>query len=38
MPLPSGLAIAGLIIAGAVTVAWTVVVGYGLFALIERVL
>ena len=38
MPLPSVLAIAGLIIAGAVTVAWTVALGYGLFALIERVL
>ena len=38
MPLPSGLAIAGLIIPGVVTVAWTVVLGYGLFALIERVL
>ena len=38
MPLPSRLAIAGLIIAGAVTVVAAVVLGYGLFALIERVL
>jgi hypothetical protein len=36
--MPSGLAVAGLIIGGAVTVAWTVVLAYGLFALIERVL
>jgi hypothetical protein len=38
LSMPSGLAIAGLIIAGAVTVAWTVVLGCGIFALIERVL
>jgi hypothetical protein len=36
--MPSGFAVAGLIIAGAVTVAWDVVLAYGLFALIKRVL
>ena len=36
--MPSGLAVAGLIIAGAVTVAWDVLLAYELFALIERVL
>jgi hypothetical protein len=34
----SVLAVTGLIIAGAATVAWIILLGYGLFALIERVL
>jgi hypothetical protein len=38
MPLPSGLAIAGLIIAGAITVVAAVLLGYGLFGLVEGVL
>jgi hypothetical protein len=36
--MPSGLAIAGLIIASAVTVVSAVLLGYGVFALIEGVL
>jgi hypothetical protein len=36
--MPSVLAITGLVIAVAATVAWTVLLGYGLFALIEGVL
>jgi hypothetical protein len=35
---PSGLAIAGLIIAGAITVVAAVLLGYGLFGLLEGVL
>jgi hypothetical protein len=36
--MPSALTVTILIIAGAATLAWTVLLGYGLFALIERVL
>jgi hypothetical protein len=38
LSMPSGLAIAGLIIAGAVTVVAAVLLGYGLFGLVEGVL
>jgi hypothetical protein len=38
LSMPSGLAIAGLIIAGAITVVAAVLLGYGLFGPVEGVL
>jgi hypothetical protein len=38
LSMPSGLAIAGLIIAGAIAVVAAVLLGYGLFGLVEGVL